>query len=74
MGKTSKNFFEYPNKLTVVIFVIVCFVSNISLIVIATNYFKESLFQKKNMLFIALMSFLILITFKLYTNYLKQKY
>ena len=66
--------FTDPTKTTVIVIAFLCFVGNCFLILAATDYFKETLFQKKNILIIGIMSMSIITTFKLYLNYLKNKY
>ena len=74
MNKKLKNFFANPSKGAMIFFFVICFVSNILLILSATDLFRESLFQAKNILLTGIMSLSILTTFKLYTNFLKNKY
>lgn len=74
MSNNSKNFFVYPSKKIVIFFVALCFIGNVLLILAATDLFKEHIFQRKNIMIIGLMSSSILLTFKLYANYLKNKY
>lgn len=55
-------------------FFIVCFVGNILLITQATNRFKESLFQSKNVVTLLIMSGLMITAFIVYANYLKNEH
>lgn len=74
MTDKSKSFITHPSGLVVIVFAIICFVGNLFLISAATNAFTETLFQRKNIVIIGLMSMSILVTFMIYANYIKIKY
>ena len=74
MSNNPSNPIAKPNLVTLIITVVVCIGLNMYLISSATNAFTETLFQRKNMVMIGLMSMSILVTFMIYANYIKNKY
>ena len=73
MKKTVNDFYKNPSLKNVIIFYVIWFVSNMLLILVITDLFTESFFQKKYLMMYILMIGSTISTRKIYMNYRKNK-